>query len=168
MMKKKLYKLYRILSRTTLTAKIILTLRGISASPGLVQGEAFLIKKEEPLVIEKKSITAPKEEIIRFQTSLEAVKIQISKVKGEMAKQLSGVTYVNEVLTMHMGPEFILVNISVNFQDGVTSEVVEECVAQLDVRIKTEHPFVKRVFVEAEARRVNKAKNVESKKPTET
>jgi len=77
------------LSRTTLTAKIILTLRGISASPGLVQGEAFLIKKEEPLVIEKKSITAPKEEIIRFQNSLEAVKIQISKVKGEMAKQLS-------------------------------------------------------------------------------
>jgi hypothetical protein len=57
---------------------------------------------------------------------------------------------------MHMGPEFILVNLSVDFQDGVASEVVEECVAQLDVRIKAKHPFVKRVFVEAEARRVRK------------
>ena len=72
----------------------------------------------------------------------------------EMAKQLSGVTHVNEVLTMHMGPEFILVNISVDFQDGVTSEVVEGCVANLDRAIKTKHPLVKRVFVEAEARRV--------------
>ncbi len=82
----------------------------------------------------------------------------------EMAKQLSGVTHVNEVLTMHMGPEFILVNLSVDFRDGVASEVVQECVAQLDVRIKAKHPFVKRVFVEAEARRVNKAKEVESEK----
>ncbi len=71
----------------------------------------------------------------------------------EMAGQLSGVTHVNEVLTMHMGPEFILVNLSVDFRDGVTSEVVEASVAQLDVAIKAKHPFVKRVFVEAEARR---------------
>ena len=82
----------------------------------------------------------------------------------EMAKQLSGVTHVNEVLTMHMGPEFILVNLSVDFCDGVASEVVQESVAQLDVRIKAKHPFVKRVFVEAEARRVSKAKEVESEK----
>jgi cation diffusion facilitator family transporter len=78
----------------------------------------------------------------------------------EMAKQLSGVTHVNEVLTMHMGPEFILVNLSVDFRDGVASEVVQESVAQLDVRIKAKHPFVKRVFVEAEARRVRKGSEV--------
>ncbi len=81
----------------------------------------------------------------------------------EMATQLPGVTHVNEVLTMHMGPEFILVNISVDFLDGVTSEVVEECVAQLDVRIKAQHPLVKRVFVEAEARRVSKIKEEDRK-----
>ena len=81
----------------------------------------------------------------------------------EMARELSGVTHVNEVLTMHMGPEFILVNISVDFLDGVTSEVVEECVAQLDMRIKAEHPLVKRVFVEAEARRASKTKEEDRK-----
>jgi len=76
----------------------------------------------------------------------------------DMAKQLPGVLHVNEVLTMHMGPEFILVNISVDFRDGVTSEEVEQCVATLDHDIKTQHPLVKRVLVEAEARRVGKGK----------
>ncbi len=73
----------------------------------------------------------------------------------EIAKQLPSVEYVNEVLTMHMGPEFILVNISVDFQDGVTSQEVERTVANLDKDIKAHHPLVKRIFVEAEARRVS-------------
>ena len=80
----------------------------------------------------------------------------VVSIRG-MAKQLPGVLHVNEVLTMHMGPEFILVNISVDFRDGVTSEEVERCVATLDRDIKTQHPLVKRVFVEAEARRVGKS-----------
>jgi len=74
----------------------------------------------------------------------------------DMAKQLPEVMHVNEVLTMHMGPEFILVNLSVEFQDGVTSEELERCVATLDKEIKAKHPLVKRVFVEAEARRMSK------------
>lgn len=73
-----------------------------------------------------------------------------------IAKQLSGVEHVNKVLTMHMGPEFILVNISVDFQDGVTSQEMERSVANLDKDIKAHHPLVKRVFVEAEARRASK------------
>lgn len=81
----------------------------------------------------------------------------VVSIRG-MAKQLPGVLHVNEVLTMHMGPEYILVNISVDFRDGVTSEEVEQCVATLDRDIKTQHPLVKRVFVEAEARRVGKGK----------
>ena len=72
----------------------------------------------------------------------------------EIAKQLPSVEHVNEVLTIHMGPEFILVNCSVDFRDGITSEDVECGVAELDKEIKVRHPLVKRVFVEAEARRV--------------
>ncbi len=55
----------------------------------MAQGKAFLIKKEEPLVIEKKSVTNPNEEEIRFHNSLDIVKNQISKVKGKMAERLS-------------------------------------------------------------------------------
>ncbi|MFO0753802.1 MAG: hypothetical protein U0411_10830 [Thermodesulfovibrionales bacterium] len=64
-----------------------------------------------------------------------------------------GVQHVNEVLTMHMGPDFILANISVDFVDSLSSAEVEAAVARLDREIKQAHPSVKRIFIEAEARR---------------
>jgi cation diffusion facilitator family transporter len=63
------------------------------------------------------------------------------------------VHHVNEVLTMHMGPAFILVNISVDFADSLRVGQVEETAAHMDRQIKTRFPNVKRVFIEAEARR---------------
>lgn len=63
------------------------------------------------------------------------------------------VQHVNEVLTMHMGPEFILANLSVKFADDASAVELEDAVAAMDQRIKTAYPEVKRVFVEAEARR---------------
>ena len=53
---------------------------------------------------------------------------------------------------MHMGPDFILVNISVDFVDPISGDEIEKVVAQLDKNIKAEFPNVKRIFVEAEAR----------------
>ena len=61
--------------------------------------------------------------------------------------------HVNEVLTMHMGPEFILANVSVDFHDGLSSEQVESTIASIDQKIKEFHPRVKRIFIEAEKRR---------------
>jgi divalent metal cation (Fe/Co/Zn/Cd) transporter len=80
----------------------------------------------------------------------------IRRLAGDYPCMLS----VNEVLTMHMGPEFILVNISVDFCDGLAAGEVERSVAALDQAIKREFPNVKRVFVEAEspARRVMSAR----------
>ena len=70
-----------------------------------------------------------------------------------MTGKIGEIEHVNEVLTMHMGPEFILVNLSVDFKDGVSSEKAEITVAKLDQAIKTAHPRVKRIFIELEARR---------------
>ncbi len=61
------------------------------------------------------------------------------------------VQHVNEVLTMHMGPQFILVNISVDFRDNATIPQIEEAIARMDAQIKAEFPRVKRVFIEAES-----------------
>ena len=66
-----------------------------------------------------------------------------------------GVEHVNEVLTLHMGPDFLLVNISVDFADACTADEVESAVAALDADVKQAFPEIKRVFVEAEARRRN-------------
>ncbi|WP_110666999.1 cation diffusion facilitator family transporter [Salinicola halophilus] len=69
-----------------------------------------------------------------------------------LARESDDIVAVNEVLTMHMGPEFVLVNLSVRFERGTTAERIERAIAELDKRIKQEHESVKRVFVEAEAR----------------
>ena len=51
---------------------------------------------------------------------------------------------------MHMGPEFILVNISVKFSDAATAIEIESTIDEIDRAIKESYPLVKRVFVEAE------------------
>ena len=55
---------------------------------------------------------------------------------------------VNEVLTLHMGPDFILANISLDFVDSVTAGHVEDVLEQIRAAIKEGYPQVKRVFAE--------------------
>lgn len=76
-------------------------------------------------------------------------------VKGirELVNSLEGIDHVNEILTMHMGPNFILVNISIDFRDDIPAGELESMIGRLDQRIKNVFPNVKRVFVEAESRR---------------
>ncbi len=71
----------------------------------------------------------------------------------KLAGNHSQVRHVNEVLTMHMGPEFVLANVSVDFRDSARADEIEEAVVQMDRAIKEAHPQVKRVFIEGEARR---------------
>lgn len=68
----------------------------------------------------------------------------------ELAVSSVGIEHVNEILTMHMGPEFILVNLSVEFADAASADEIEDIIAGMDKKIKEAYPNVKRVFVEAE------------------
>ena len=45
------------------------------------------------------------------------------------------VVHVNEVLTMHMGPEFVLLNVSAAFRPESSAGELEAAVAALDARI---------------------------------
>lgn len=69
---------------------------------------------------------------------------------NEMVQQSPIVDGVNEVLTMHMGPDFILVTMSVDFVDSASADMVERQIGSLDLEIKERFPRVKRVFIEAE------------------
>ena len=77
---------------------------------------------------------------------------EIVRTIREYCLELPPVKVVNEVLTMHMGPEFILVNVSVDMADKATAGEIEKSIAVFDQRIKAAFPAIKRVFVEAEAR----------------
>ena len=62
------------------------------------------------------------------------------------------VDHLNEALTMHMGPEFILLNLSVKFRDEFTAPDIEAAVRSMEKQVKGSYPEVKRIFIEAEAR----------------
>lgn len=56
---------------------------------------------------------------------------------------------VNEILTMHMGPDFILVNISLHVASSVGRARVHQIFDDIDSAIKQRYPKVKRVFIES-------------------
>ncbi|WP_448191285.1 cation diffusion facilitator family transporter [Azospirillum sp. sgz301742] len=58
-----------------------------------------------------------------------------------------------DVLTMHMGPDDVLLNLSVEFADDLTAHEVEDTVCTLEGRIRRQFPQIRRVFVEAESLR---------------
>jgi len=68
----------------------------------------------------------------------------------EIAYSYKEIKQVNEILTLHMGPDFILVNISVDFVDPIFATAVEVTVAGLDTAIKRAYPHVRRIFIEIE------------------
>lgn len=68
-----------------------------------------------------------------------------------LISEFPGVLKVNEVLTMHMGPEYILVNLSVEFRDEATTVEIEQAIDRLESTIKERYPRVKRIFIEAES-----------------
>ena len=52
---------------------------------------------------------------------------------------------------MHAGSEFILVNLSVEFNDEIRTQQMEKVISSIDNQIKQSYPLVKRVFIEAES-----------------
>jgi len=67
-----------------------------------------------------------------------------------LLRETDGVKNVNEVATLHMGPSFILVTVSVDFDDGLPSEQLEATIATLNQKIRDAAPMARRVFIEAE------------------
>jgi cation diffusion facilitator family transporter len=60
---------------------------------------------------------------------------------------------INELRTLHLAPYEILLAISVDFADGLSSEAVEEAVSVLELKIKKRYPQVTRVFIEVQSKR---------------
>lgn len=69
---------------------------------------------------------------------------------SQIAASYSGIKEVNETLTMHVGPQFILLNLSLDFSNDLNAERIENCIADITKEIKERYPRIKRVFIEAE------------------
>ncbi len=62
-----------------------------------------------------------------------------------------GVERVNELLTMHLGPQQVLLTLSLDFDDALSADRVEQTVAELEARIVEAYPEVSRIFIEAQS-----------------
>ena len=71
----------------------------------------------------------------------------IRRIAGEQ----TGVKAINEVLTMHLGPRDVLANLSLDFDDQIAAGEVENTISRLEKAIKSAHPEVTRVFIEAQS-----------------
>lgn len=68
-----------------------------------------------------------------------------------LLREEESIERVNEVLSMHMGPEYVLVTISADFHDDIRAAKLEQTIARIERAIRQRYPEVKRIFIEAEA-----------------
>lgn len=72
----------------------------------------------------------------------------------ELREYLQGdvrIKRTNELLTMHFGPNEILLNASLDFEDGLSAETVEAAISEFESEIKGKFPSIRRVFIEAQS-----------------
>jgi len=81
----------------------------------------------------------------------EAADSEVVRTISEIVGKGRCVEHVNEVLTLHMGPDYIVTTISLDFVDEVSAGEVEQAVLEMEQSIKERVPQVKKVFIEAEA-----------------
>tara|TARA_B110000467_G_scaffold31709_1_gene28621 strand:- start:249 stop:1172 length:924 start_codon:yes stop_codon:yes gene_type:complete len=81
----------------------------------------------------------------------EAANDQIVAGIEDIVKGETDVLYINEILTMHLGPQDILLNISLDFKDAMSSGNVQTTISELETSIKSKFPEIKRVFIEAQS-----------------
>lgn len=85
--------------------------------------------------------------LLTGEAAFPEVRQGIEGIAGAMPE----VVGINEVLTMHFGPQEILVALSLDFDDAIPAAAIEAAVAQIDRAIKGAYPDVARVFVEAKS-----------------
>lgn len=69
-----------------------------------------------------------------------------------------GVEAVTQMLTYHLGPETVLLALKIRFRRDLTVEEMEKAVDDLEARVRTRVPIMKRIFVEPDGDYVEDAK----------
>jgi len=71
----------------------------------------------------------------------------------QIAREDADVVEAGRPLTMHFGPDEVLLNLDVRFRSGLSSETIMGVVDRLERGIRERHPEIKRIFIEAESLR---------------
>lgn len=58
--------------------------------------------------------------------------------------------HVGRALTMHLGPQEVLLNLEVDFRDSLTAGELERIIDKLKQRIRDARPEIRHIFIELE------------------
>ena len=82
-----------------------------------------------------------------------ASRFVVDGIRG-IVKQSDKILTINELRTMHLAPHEILLALSVDFADGISSQDVEREVSRIEREIKQRYPQVSRIFIEVQGGRL--------------
>ncbi|HEX5732744.1 MAG TPA: cation diffusion facilitator family transporter [Blastocatellia bacterium] len=68
-----------------------------------------------------------------------------------LAQNDPAVERVMPPLTMHFGPQEVLLNLDIKFRPRLSAEEIEAAVDRMEAEIRKRHPEIKRIFIEAES-----------------
>lgn len=83
----------------------------------------------------------------------EAASPELTRGIRGIVRRTNSVRLINELRTMHMAPNDILLALSLDFHDELTLGRVEETIFQLEQDIKSRFPDIKRLYIEVQSQR---------------
>lgn len=81
----------------------------------------------------------------------ESATVEDREAMTRVLSSIPEITRTGTLMTMHLGPEEILVNLDVEFRDGLSTDEVEAVIDKLEHRLKQAVPAVKKIYIEAES-----------------
>ncbi len=70
----------------------------------------------------------------------------------DLAEGTPGVARVTQILTMHLGPDVVILSMKVAFRPKMEVEEVEETINEMELRIRKEMPHMRKIFIEPDSR----------------
>ncbi len=70
----------------------------------------------------------------------------------ELAGSVEGVERVTQLLTMHLGPDVILLAMKIAFEPSLRVAEVEDVTNRIEAKIRAEMPQMRKIFIEADSR----------------
>jgi cation diffusion facilitator family transporter len=81
----------------------------------------------------------------------DAVQAGVRDIIGHEIGAGRPVRAINELRTMHLGPDDILLAASIDMQDGIGASEVEATTARIEKAIAAKHPAIRRLFLEVQS-----------------
>lgn len=144
-----------LLEDTAAVLGLIIALVGIMASHlfGFTQGDAIAsIAIGVLLAVAALFLAIEIKGLLIGEAASDGLLAGIARIIHGHTGNAGPVRAINELRTMHLGPEDVLVVASLDFKDGLDLEKVEATITTMETKIKTAYPQVQRLFLEVQSR----------------